>query len=272
MSVMSALPDPTVVFVDSVPSLIALLNGLERSIRPGLYIDLEGIEFSRHGSINIFCLYLEAHDIVYLIDVHTLGKATFSTASSNGLSLKIVLEFPLVAKVFFDVRNDSDALFAHYQISLDGVGDIQLMELATRRGWKRYLASLNKCIANDAQLPEAAILEWQKAKQSGACFFDPSKGGRCEVLSERPLRPELITYCAQDVMLLPRLLSIYKEKLGEDEFWWAEIDKATKERIKSSQSVAYAPHGQHKALGPWDDFYIDKARQAWRKADAVSAG
>jgi len=51
---------------------------------------------------------------VYIIDVHVLKKKAFETPSATGLTLKAVLESDSVPKVFFDVRRDSDALFAHY--------------------------------------------------------------------------------------------------------------------------------------------------------------
>lgn len=42
-------------------------------------------------------------------------------------------------KVFFDIRHDSDALFGLFKINLDGIHDLQLMELATRDLQKRHL-------------------------------------------------------------------------------------------------------------------------------------
>jgi GT2 family glycosyltransferase len=45
---------------------------------------------------------------------------------------KAILETNDIHKVFFDVRNDSEASFHRFQICLQGVDDVQLMELATR--------------------------------------------------------------------------------------------------------------------------------------------
>jgi exonuclease 3'-5' domain-containing protein 1 len=41
---------------------------------------------------------------------------------------------PKCPKVVFDIRNDLDALFSYHQISVGGIKDLQLMELANRRG------------------------------------------------------------------------------------------------------------------------------------------
>jgi exonuclease 3'-5' domain-containing protein 1 len=49
-------------------------------------------------------------------------------------------------EVIFDIRNDSDALFSLFQISVDGIKDLQLMELATRRGSKDFVAGLATCV------------------------------------------------------------------------------------------------------------------------------
>ena len=104
---------------------------------PCLYFDVEGVNLSRHGSISIIELrYLplsgpeDSH--TYLIDVHILGFLAFSTPSAEGVSLKSVLECPKTPKVFYDVRTDSDALYAQFGIRLAGIIDLQLMEVASR--------------------------------------------------------------------------------------------------------------------------------------------
>lgn len=45
---------------------------------------------------------------------------------------KDILENENIPKVFFDVRDDFDALFAHFGVALKVVEDIQLMESASR--------------------------------------------------------------------------------------------------------------------------------------------
>ena len=78
-------------------------------------------------------VYQSEEDHVYLVDVHTLGAAAFSTTATDGITtLKSVLENSSIPKAFFDVRNDSDALYNLYSIYLCGVVDVQLMELPQR--------------------------------------------------------------------------------------------------------------------------------------------
>ena len=70
--------------------------------------------------------------------------------------------------VFFDVRNDSDALFAHFGVALQGAEDVQLMESATRTttGSKKYLNSLAKCIEQGV-LYGNDLTSWKLAKEKG---------------------------------------------------------------------------------------------------------
>lgn len=103
----------------------------------------------------------------YIIDVHTLGRSVFTTHSTTvgnsgnrfgttgPRTFKAILESPTIQKVIFDVRDDADALFSHFGISMQGVIDLQLMENASRRGsasGKRLLHSLRRCIRTDSHL------------------------------------------------------------------------------------------------------------------------
>ncbi|KAK3316973.1 hypothetical protein B0H66DRAFT_605242 [Apodospora peruviana] len=88
--------EPTYSMVDTPYTIIDMLNKIttipaattEKSSTPILYLDLESINPSRYGTVSI------SH-----------------------------LESPSYTKVFFDVRNDSDALYAHFRVRLAGVED-----------------------------------------------------------------------------------------------------------------------------------------------------
>lgn len=65
--------------VDTRNGLSAALKSLRVSSaveKPVLYVDLEGINLCRHGSISIMQMYHSEEDHVYLIDVHTLEAVT----------------------------------------------------------------------------------------------------------------------------------------------------------------------------------------------------
>lgn len=132
--------------------VLGMLN-LSATVPPHLYLDLEGFNLCRHGSISLLTLYDRSQSCVYLIDIHTLGHATFeirsttnkkslyqdiqaidtdsSETDAGGVTLRSILESANIPKVFFDVRNDADALFNIYGINLQGVQDLQVMELAS---------------------------------------------------------------------------------------------------------------------------------------------
>jgi exonuclease 3'-5' domain-containing protein 1 len=267
MSIVSAQTD--IVVVDSATTLLSLLDNIIGLAvdPPSLYLDLEGVKLGRHGSISIISLYIAPTKKIYFIDIHRLGKTAFSTTNSSATSLKTILESPTIPKVFFDIRNDSDALFSHFQISVDGIKDLQLMELASRKGSQNLVARLAKCIEKESPVSTAAKAEWQRTKEGASRLYDPKKGGQYEIFNERPIRPEIVQYCAQDVALLPGLYNVYNAKLrppdGGGAFWRVQMQEATKDRIKLSQSPGYDGQAESKVCGPWDEWNIEQAMEAW---------
>ncbi|CAI7647184.1 unnamed protein product [Penicillium bialowiezense] len=249
------------IVVDSVPLLQSVIDAAIEGLgtnSPSLFLDLEGIHLGRHGSISIVSLYVPSRETVYLVDVFKLEKESFSTVNSDGKSLKFILESPDILKVLFDLRNDSDALFSLYGVSLDGIRDVQLMELATRRGSKEFLAGLGKCIVRDSTISAAQKKEWERTKRSTRRLFDPALGGNYEIFNARPIKPGVAKYCAGDVTVYNAQLS----RPGED-FWAVQVLKATKERIKLSQTSNYNGHCRSNARGPWDREYIKEATDQW---------
>ncbi|KAJ4388149.1 hypothetical protein N0V93_008755 [Gnomoniopsis smithogilvyi] len=249
----------TPILVDSVQGVTSLLVELHSipsspslAIAPSIYCDLEGVNLGRQGSLSILTLYVPQVQKVYLVDVFTLKQAAFST-ECDGRSLKTILEDNSVGKAFFDIRNDSDALYSHFGLSVAGIHDLQLMELATRP-WpasNRYISGLSRCIERDLAAVSTLKVDWLRIKQAGEQLWSPEKGGRYEVFNERPLRPEIIKYCAQDVTLLPQLWELYKKRLGDaSSVWRARIHRETEERIKLSQSTNYNGKGKHMAVAP----------------------
>ena len=237
--------------VDSPAMVASLLDPLAAlpTSPPSLYLDLEGTNLSRHGSISIIELFVLPQNHVYLIDVHVLGERTFSTQSSDGRTLKIVFESPDIPKVFFDVRNDSDALFSHFGISLAGVQDIQSLENAARSFNRRCVNGLAKCIEQDATMSSSQRSNWKTVKEQGRKLFAPEQGGSYEVFNTRPLAEAIREHCVQDVLFLPGLWSTYSAKVSAA--WAEKVHLATLARVSSSQTASYNGKGRHMALGPW---------------------
>lgn len=237
--------------IDTPADLASLLPTLKDlpAHPPSLYLDLEGTNLCRHGRISIIELFVLPQQHVYLIDVHVLGDEAFTTASPDGCTLKTILESPKIPKAFFDVRNDSDALCALFQIKLAGIQDIQLIENAARSSHRKYVNGLAKCIEKDASMTLAQKLVWKAVKEQGKKLFDPQLGGSYEVFNTRPMTEEIRKYCVQDVLFLPGLWSAYSAKLSTA--WTEKVRKETLARVVLSQTVNYNGKGRHMALGPW---------------------
>ncbi|KAI4711449.1 hypothetical protein J4E89_004014 [Alternaria sp. Ai002NY15] len=290
-----------VVFISTPEELslvLATLDDLPVS-PPSLYIDLEGAKLSRNGSIALLTLYVLPKETVYLIDIHTLGARAFSTpataatasvtaaldttpsttnptedAGKSSTTLKSILESTAIPKVFFDVRNDSDALFSHYAISLSCIHDIQLMELATTtRGSREHLLGLGKAINYNASRLNITPMQRQVCsaiKEAGVKLFAPERGGRYAVFEERPLSQAIKDYCVQDVVHMPGLWKLYGSRMAEGGFWWTMALEGAASRVEESHQAGYLPHGDHKRYGPWTDTQIKEAMQRWNAGQRIN--
>jgi exonuclease 3'-5' domain-containing protein 1 len=237
-------------FIDTVAALASLVDTLSDlpTTPPSLYIDLEGVNLSRQGTLSILQVFVLPRDQTYLVDIHTLQEKAFSTAGANGQTLKSILESDAIPKAFFDVRNDSDALYSHYNVNLAGIHDIQLMELATRSFSKRCVNGLSRCIEREAPMSPREKKAWKDAKERGLDMFAPERGGTYEVFNTRPLPKEIKEYCMQDVQFLSTLWVHYDRKMTP--IWLERVKKATRDRIALSKTSTYNGKGRHMALAP----------------------
>ncbi|KAL9937673.1 hypothetical protein V8E36_003218 [Tilletia maclaganii] len=234
-------------FVDEIAPEIQTPQFVNGHVRPSLFVDLEGIDLGRQGSVSLMQILLEKRSglsVVKLLDVHVLQHAIFETPGpTSGQTLRSILESADVAKAFFDVRNDSDALFSHYGVKLQNVQDIQLMECLSRPSGRRLLNGMRKCIED---LPVVQARELDAVKQAGQALFAPEKGGRYEVFNERPMQQALIAYCEQDVLVLSRLWTLYNGRLSKRSR--ARLDPECRKRITLSQSPGFCGKGRHMCL------------------------
>lgn len=143
----------------AVVDLIDTPTGLPTS-PPSLYVDVEGVYLSRHGSISILQVLVSPENRTYLPNRYPHSGAT-------GQTLKGILESDFIPKVIFDVRCDSDVLFRHFRINLASIHDIQLMELATRNLSKRFISGLSKCIERDLASTAREKQAWKEIKEKG---------------------------------------------------------------------------------------------------------
>ncbi|KAK8121410.1 hypothetical protein PG999_005530 [Apiospora kogelbergensis] len=238
----------------AIATLVDNLYDQPTTTIPSLFLDVEGVNLSRHGSISILQIFVRPQNRTYLVDVHTLGNSAFVTpGKACKKTLKDLLESDTIPKVFFDVRNDSDALFDKFKIDLAGIQDLQLMELATRAFNRRHVNGLSRCIDRHCPITSAERQDWKRTKEEGLKLFAPEKGGSYEVFNERPLPEKIRLYCVQDVQFLARLWSYYYAKMSEK--WKVRVLAASKDRVSLSQTPGFNGKGQHKALGPKEWLY-----------------
>lgn len=206
------------------------------------YLDLEGKDLSREGTLTLITVLLHPQNTVYIIDVLTLGASSFTTGTPT---LKTVLEDATIPKYVWDCRNDADALKAHFDVGLAGVLDIQLLEVATRWRPKTYLVGLSKSVEYDLRpyVARSVLDGWLKDKKDGSAAMETDQ------FSVRPLRPETTRYCVGDVEMLPRLREVYMRKITPD--WLVKVKAESVRRVEEAHSPGYKPNGADKKFGPW---------------------
>ncbi|TKX22634.1 3'-5' exonuclease-like protein 2 [Elsinoe australis] len=243
--------------INTESALAVLLDQIVdiQSEQPYLYLDLEGNNLSRHGTLSLVTILVKPLGKVYLVDVTALGNSAFTTQGANGSSLQKILESPDIIKVFFDIRNDSDALYSLHGVRVEGIHDLQLMELASRHFSKKYVSGLARCIVRDSNLGFPETEEWVDIKEKGKRIFNQDYAA----FDKRPIDPDLLRYCVQDVAFMPHLYDIYRARIYEG--WLPDIWDETKRRVELSQTEGYNGQGQHMALGP--SRWLDEGLFVW---------
>lgn len=237
--------------VDTPDHLNSLLTRLDHgsSEKQLLFLALESIDPSRHASIAIMQMLLPPSPVVYLIDIHVLGRDVFTVATPQGITFQSVLESQEIPKVFFDVRQASHTLFHHYRVDLKCVVEIQLLEFYSRPHAGDFVKGITKCIIEEMiHLPYMGGEDWDFYKNPGRNLVDPTRGGTTEVLFERPLSEDLIRYCELDVIMMPGLLSLYAKRLEHAKA--ARVQEAVDERVRDSQKAKFHAGTRRMALGP----------------------
>ncbi|RMY26242.1 hypothetical protein D0867_00177 [Hortaea werneckii] len=241
---------PQVTIVDTknkVVPMLQVLTSLESSPN-SVFVDMEGVNLSRHGSISLIQMYVPQCKEIFIVDIHTLGAEAFDIPGPQDKTLKSVLEGGEIKKHFFDVRNDADALYALFNIRLVHVIDVQLLELASRTGSKHVLRGLAACIEQEQALAEAGAYKWKSTKEEGTKLFNPKLGGSYEVFNVRPLPQTLLDYCIGDVQYLPALSDIYQCRIND--YWKEQVRVETERRLTESREPNYQPKGKKKIFGP----------------------
>lgn len=178
-------------------------------------VDCEGVMMSRTGPITV--LQCATRDKIYLIDIQALGVQAFGARGSGGVrDLLESREAPL--KLMFDCRMDSDALFHQYDVRLENVMDVQILDLATRRSLGLMIdrvAGIAKCTDKHLTEAETAVAADLKVRVRKLYAVEES-----QLWAERPLTEDARRYAALDVWLLIKLYDKMKFDLRDDKDDW----------------------------------------------------
>lgn len=208
-----------------------------------LFLDLEG---NQHGKDGVLCViqftFASIIGTTFLLLVKVMGQALFDTVGS-GTSVKRILEDPSIIKVLFDCREDSAALYHQYGVALEGIIDLQIMELAGRTSNNKHLWSLDTCIDKYLKLKGEEETAWRSIKHAGKeCF-----AGDFSKWELNPLPEILLNYAANDTVFMPHLYAYFLRHLHDNPAKMHIVMVESARRVKDSQDASLVSSG---ALAP----------------------
>lgn len=235
--------------IDSFGSLLKLLCHLEGICHVGMNggagaavaVDFEGVKLCRHGALCLIQMTCSDDPrLVYVLDVHVLGKRLFTMVTPQGSSMKGVLEDQNILKVWFDPRNDIDALYHQFHVMPQGIFDLQLAEVADRRNRGlnvNYVQGLHKCLTQCSALDSEQKAFAERINSLGKRLFEPQLQGCYEVFQERPLNPVILVYSAHDSRYMLMLYEQYRMSIGDR--WVERVMRAGEARAQWCLSREY---------------------------------
>jgi exonuclease 3'-5' domain-containing protein 1 len=190
------------VLLDDAKACAKALGSLIDRAEP-VAVDFEGVALSREGRL---CLAQVASadetEPVFLIDIVALGAEAFSVGRLGEL-----LASETLVKLFFDCRNDRDALLHQFGVSVNRVYDIQVVycmrydEIVGHRIGR--LRGLRAALGDCPGIDETDRQKLKATKDEGSKMFIEDEDGKAsDAWERRPLPPELVEYAAVDVRYL----------------------------------------------------------------------
>lgn len=185
--------------IEDVQAAVKHLKGCRR-----IAVDLEGNDLGRDGTISI--LQISTYNKkVFLFDITSLRHSAFDAG------LRDLLTNEKVTKVFFDLRQDCDALYHHYEIMPTPVLDCQVALMNTPKlRESEYLTGYKKALAFSNLLSDEVSEEMQLIKEEGHDFFRTV----VNAWDIRPLPEFLLQYLVVDVVYLLPLLDKQMRRTG----------------------------------------------------------
>jgi len=214
-----------------------------------MYMDFEGINLSRNGSVCIGQLSTPGTACVHLLDFVMLPNVLEIKGSADR-SLRNLMEDEAWVKFIFDPRNDVDCLYHTCGgVFPKNVICLQLCDVAKDRMDKKhrpYLNGLKKVL--QVHVPADVQLEVGEIKDCGRKLFAPELGGRYSVFEDRPMLPAIAAYCCVDVKYFELLEHRLYTPLSAPFKAWVLRQSAA--RVNTCRDVKHAPNGRGKCTAP----------------------
>lgn len=235
---------------DKVREMVDTLVALPTN-EPNIGADFEGKELGRDGELYLVIIHDYVADHTYIVDIFHLQSAAFDTTGTDKhATLKSILESAKIPKLFWDVRQDSDAIFHHFGVKLSGILDVQLFIMAEMS--KDYMYPRRKrpglfnMLYYTLDMDLAQKNRWTWIKYHGKALWDPKQGGSFDRFTDRKKRFEIIEYCCGDVAYLRPLYRKAVRFLPDD--WKEKVRIATTSSIEETWEENFESSG---VWGPW---------------------
>ncbi|KAG7412443.1 hypothetical protein Forpe1208_v009484 [Fusarium oxysporum f. sp. rapae] len=243
----------TIQGVKSLADGIAVLNASQRNNLPLLYIDIEQRSLSGNGELNLLTILLchgpDFRRRLYLVDINVLANQAFSTRGYYGASLRSILNSPAYQKVFFDVRHNSHILYDQYDIKLQRVHDLQLMENACRSDeHKREYLEMFEPLIQNLLVHSKSRKRWFVDKFNGEWLYRHGPGAPHRVFQKRPVIAYIRLYCCRNVRFMPEL---YSKTCRATPQIMDLVAQESQNRVDQSQKEGYNPFASGRFRNPW---------------------
>lgn len=169
-----------------------------------LSFDIEGKKLGRYGEVSIIQIATPQRK-VYLFDVLALGQSLF-----DAKLLLPILSDPNILKLCYDCRCDSEALYHLYRIQMFGLYDLQIVYTLLFQSKKDpFLKGLHKAMKKIIATCED-INTFETASADLEIKIKTKHEWNPELMMQRPISPDILKYCAIDVV---HLFEMYRQ-------WW----------------------------------------------------
>jgi exonuclease 3'-5' domain-containing protein 1 len=230
----------SIILVDNEDLLLTMIEQLEAA--KDINVDFEGIDLSKTGTVCLGQFHVRGSRTVFLVDFIEITDP-FQACQGR---LKNIVESKNIRKIIFDPRNDSDAIFHQFGVTIQNLICLQLCEVALRRQsgiGVNFLLGLGKVMENHLSLEVVNSI-----KQAGKQLFAPELGGRYDVFRERPLQKEIIEYCAIDVFYFDELFDKLFVPLSLVQKQW--VLQNSDSRALECKMPGYVAKGRDRAIAP----------------------